>query len=412
MGARTMGHKIRKNVSDFFFEYDTPRMVLVRDMKVGLTFRLIQLAVLCYIVGWVFLYEKGYQDVDDIISSVSIKFKGIAVTNIENIGTEIWDVADYVFPPQGDSSSVVMTNFIITPEQQMGNCSELPDVAPCETDDDCKALSLRLSQGILTGKCIPFNNETKSCEVYAWCPVENDHVVPDPPLLRQAENFTLFIKNSISFPKHKVNRQNLIESLTSDHLKTCLYDKDNDPFCPVFRLGYIVEQTGKKFSDIARKGGSISIVIDWHCDLDWPLKHCKPTYDFHGLHDENSVSQGFNFRYARYYKEDGKKKRTLYKVFGIRIDILVNGEGGKFDIIPTMTTIGSGIGIFGVATVVCDLMLLHVLPKRNYYKEKKFKHTKSNENETLNKVESLNHINNTQLDNGQESAISVPTVLS
>lgn len=31
-------------------------------------------------------------------------------------------------------------------------------------------------------------------------------------------------------------------------------------------------------------------------------------------------------RYAKYYKEDGTDKRTLYKVFGIRFDILVNGK--------------------------------------------------------------------------------------
>lgn len=31
-------------------------------------------------------------------------------------------------------------------------------------------------------------------------------------------------------------------------------------------------------------------------------------------------------RYAKYYREDGMEKRTLYKVFGIRLDILVNGK--------------------------------------------------------------------------------------
>ncbi|XP_018408872.1 PREDICTED: P2X purinoceptor 1 [Nanorana parkeri] len=407
-----MADKIKREISNFFFEYDTPRMVLVRDKKVGLTFRLIQFGVLCYILGWVFLYEKGYQDVDDIISSVSIKLKGLAVTNLPDLGTEIWDVADYVFPPQGDSSFVVMTNFIITPEQQMKTCNELPDLAPCKTNEDCTATSFRQSQGVLTGNCTFYDNDTKSCEVYAWCPVENDLTVPNPPLLLQAENFTLFIKNSINFPKHKVNRQNLVESVTSDYLKKCVYHKDTDPLCPVFRLGYIVEQTGQNFRDIAYKGGTISIIIDWICDLDWPLKYCKPTYSFHGLNDENSASQGFNFRHARYYKDNDVKKRTLFKVFGIRFDILVNGEGGKFNIIPTMTTIGSGIGIFGVATVVCDLMLLHVLPKRNYYKEKKFKYAKNEEKKTLNKEDGTGCSNDSQQDFPQNSGIPVATPAS
>ncbi|XP_063313501.1 P2X purinoceptor 1 isoform X1 [Pelobates fuscus] len=408
-----MGHKIRKNVSNFFFEYDTPRMVLVRDKKVGLTFRLIQFGVLCYIVGWVFLYEKGYQNVDGIISSVSIKMKGLAITNLEHVGTEIWDAADYVFPPQGDSSFVVMTNFIITREQQMGYCNERPEVATCKSDDDCKIQSSRQSQGesndpplsdsgVMTGNCTAFNATIKTCQVYAWCPVEDDTYVPKPPLLVEAENFTLFIKNSISFPNHHVSRQNLVESVTSSYLQTCIYDKDKDPLCPVFRLGYVVAQTGQKFSDIAYKGGTVVIVIDWHCDLDWPARFCKPSYHFHGRHDENPASRGFNFRHARYFKEDGKNKRTLFKVFGIRFDVLVNGEGGKFDIIPTMTTIGSGIGIFGVATVVCDLMLLHVLPKRNYYKEKKFKHAKNYQKKTINIDETLPQNNSSPEDNTQD----------
>ncbi|XP_075446107.1 P2X purinoceptor 1 isoform X2 [Ascaphus truei] len=408
-----MGHKIKEKLSTFLFEYDTPRMVLVQDLKVGLTFRLIQLGVLGYIIGWVFLYEKGYQSVDGIISSVSIKMKGLAITNVSNFGLEIWDATDYVFPPQGDSSFVVMTNFIVTPEQKMGFCNELPDAAPCKTNDDCQQITFtRQGQGenngppmslsgVLTGNCKPFNDTINTCEIYAWCPVENDYHVPKPPLLSEAANFTLFIKNSISFPRHQVSRTNLVESVTSNYLKTCVYHKEKDPLCPVFQLAYIVEQSGQKFSELAYKGGTVGIVIDWNCDLDWPGRYCKPNYHFHGLYDaENKASQGFNFRHARYYKEDGISKRTLYKVFGIRFDILVDGEGGKFDIIPTMTTIGSGIGIFGVATVVCDLMLLHILPKRNYYKEKKFKYAKSDQN-TVEKDDALSHSSNSKQDNAE-----------
>lgn len=134
-------------------------------------------------------------------------------------------------------------------------------------------------------------------------------------------------------------------------------------------------------------------------------------------------------RYAKHYLEDGVETRTLLKVFGIRIDIIVHALVGKinyyyfrfltiyvfnewvicasqarkFDIIPTLTAIGSGVGIFGVvcdwtstmmhrlqnnpkavhssssfffqATVVCDLVLLYLLPKREFYKNMKFKYT-------------------------------------
>lgn len=49
---------------------------------------------------WVFLYEKGYQTQDSIVSSVSVKLKGLTLTNESVMGPHIWDVVDYVFPPQ------------------------------------------------------------------------------------------------------------------------------------------------------------------------------------------------------------------------------------------------------------------------------------------------------------------------
>lgn len=372
-----MKHRIRAEFANFFYEYDTPRMVLVRDKLVGVTFRLVQFGVLVYILGWVFIYEKGYQSQGGLISSVNIKLKGIALIDVRDLGPQLLDAADYVFPPQGDSSFVVMTNFIVTPGQKQDVCADLPDAGLCTKDTDCiRGESSRQGQGVMTGRCIPYNNNnnTKTCEVYAWCPVENDTYVPKPALLLNAENFTLLIKNSISFPEFNVTRRNLVESITNTYLQSCLYHTKTDPLCPVFRLGYMVSESGQDFSALAYKGGTVGIIIDWECDLDWAIKFCKPSYRFMGLDDPQlHVSKGFNFRYARYYIENNVTKRNLYKVFGIRFDVMVSGQAGKFDIIPTMTTIGSGIGIFGVATVVCDLMLLHIIPKRKYYQQKKFK---------------------------------------
>lgn len=49
---------------------------------------------------WVFVYEKGYQTSSGLISSVSVKLKGLTVTHLPEVGPQVWDVADYVFPAQ------------------------------------------------------------------------------------------------------------------------------------------------------------------------------------------------------------------------------------------------------------------------------------------------------------------------
>ncbi|XP_034405409.1 P2X purinoceptor 1 isoform X3 [Cyclopterus lumpus] len=373
-----MKSQITNTVSDFFFEYETPRQVLVRNRKVGVVCRLIQLVVLAYIIGWVFIYEKGYQSTDKAVSSVFTKMKGVGYTNIS--GKErVWDVADYVFPPQGDSSFVVMTNYIITEGQEMGKCPELTGKHSCSSDSDCEGGSFkRTGHGQMTGVCVKAN---KTCEVLAWCPVENDHNIPEPAMLMSAENYTLFIKNSVTFPIFGVSRSNLVEGIEADYISKCLHDPKDAPLCPIFRLGDIVKLSGFNFETIARVGGAIGIVVDWTCNLDVDLKHCKPQYKFHGLYgnpeetDKNRASVGYNFRYAKHYLDNKVQKRTLLKVFGIRLDIIVQSLARKFDIIPTLTAIGSGVGIFGVATVLCDLVLLYLLPKREFYKNMKFKQT-------------------------------------
>ncbi|XP_034539794.1 P2X purinoceptor 1 isoform X1 [Notolabrus celidotus] len=373
-----MKNHITNALSDFFFEYETPRQVLVRNRRVGVVCRLIQLGVLAYIIGWVFIYEKGYQSTDTAVSSVFTKMKGVGYTNDK--GKErVWDVADYVFPPQGDSSFVVMTNYIITEGQNMSTCPELPGKHNCSSNRDCEGGSFkRTGHGQMTGVCM---NTTKTCEVLAWCPVEDDHTIPDPPLLMSAENYTLFIKNSVTFPLFGVTRSNLVEGIDAGYISKCLHDPEKAPLCPIFKLGDIVKLSGFNFETIAKVGGAIGIVVDWTCNFDVDVRHCKPKYNFHGLYgnptetDKARASVGYNFRFAKHYMEDRIQRRTLLKVFGIRIDIIVQSLARKFDIIPTLTAIGSGVGIFGVATVVCDLVLLYLLPKREFYKNMKFKYT-------------------------------------
>ncbi|KAG7314703.1 hypothetical protein KOW79_022006 [Hemibagrus wyckioides] len=373
-----MRNFIKEAFADFFFEYETPRQVLVKNPKVGIACRILQLGVLAYIIGWVFIYEKGYQIQDTAISSVFTKMKGLAYTE-QNGEERLWDVADYVFPDQGVSSFVVMTNFIMTVGQTQGKCPELADGSNnCTTDADCKKGEYkRTGNGRMTGKCI-----NGTCEIQSWCPVQDDRVTPNPPLLAAAENFTLFIKNSISFPEFGVVRSNLVESVTPSYMKTCLFDPDNQPLCPIFKLGDIVSLSGFQFSKIAQLGGSIGVLIEWECNLDLRIEKCLPKYRFEGLYGNNSAaSVGYNFRTAKYYTEDKIQRRTLMKVFGLYIEIIVHGQARKFDIIPTLTAIGSGVGIFGVATVVCDVLLLHLVPKKNFYKTLKFKSIPEEEEE-------------------------------
>lgn len=351
-----MGQAGWKGVFQSAFDYKTEKYVIAKNKKVGLLYRLLQLTILLYLVVWVFVIKKGYQDTDTSLqSAVVTKVKGVAYTNTSELGERLWDVADYVIPPQGDNVFFVITNLIVTANQRQSTCAEregIPD-GMCSEDSDCHAGEPVIAgNGVKTGRCLWAGNSTRgTCEIFAWCPVETQSR-PKKPLLRDAEDFTIFIKNYIRFPKFNFSKANVLETKNKDFLKSCRFGPSNH-YCPIFRLGSVVQWAGSNFQDIAVEGGVIGIHIEWNCDLDKPASECHPRYYFNRLDDKHakSVSSGYNFRFARYYRDSaGVEFRNLVKAYGIRIDVIVNGKAGKFSIIPTIINVGSGVALMGAVS--------------------------------------------------------------
>lgn len=90
----------------------------------------------CVSHRWVFIYEKGYQSSDTAVSSVFSKMKGVGYTNV-NGAERVWDVADYVFPPQVRSPGQVTDH-----RRDHGKSGSLSDVmkATCAVHvSDCQS---------------------------------------------------------------------------------------------------------------------------------------------------------------------------------------------------------------------------------------------------------------------------------
>ena len=65
---------------------------------------------------------------------------------------------------------------------------------------------------------------------------------------------------------------------------------------------------------------------------------------------------GWNFRHGKYHEEN---KRSLFKTYGLKVQINVSGSGRKFDLTKTIIIVFTGLGLMGLANVLCDLVLLH-----------------------------------------------------
>ncbi|XP_028400560.1 P2X purinoceptor 4-like isoform X1 [Dendronephthya gigantea] len=394
-------------------EYDTNKIVHIKSKKVGLINRIIQLAIIGYVIGYVIIYEKGYQSFDVGLSSVTTKLKGTALTNLSinfpvNIsngiessklfdGPRIWDSSDYVIPPEENDAVFVMTNMIITPRQKQGMCPEDDQytMARCYSDANCtKGEEVITGHGVMTGRCIAPDRQRSDrgnynvCEIYSWCPVEYDKLpMPgtnsgnplrnDTCLLDSAINFTILIKNTVQFPEFGVRVRNINDKQNKTYLTRCHYSSSKENrLCPIISLKTIFDEiSDTAFEDACIKGGIVAIKIKWDCDLDYDESECLPHYSFGRVDNAHAqIAGGYNFRFATYDVENDTQYRTLIKAYGIRFVIMVDAKAGKFDIIPLLRNLGAGLALLSVATVMCDICVLYLLKKKYFYRNKKYQY--------------------------------------
>ncbi|XP_077916804.1 P2X purinoceptor 6 isoform X3 [Halichoerus grypus] len=322
--------------------YKTEKYVITRNWRVGALQRLLQLGVMAYVVGIPgarsgpadFRHhqtQRGFGDPDQGAGSPAVGRGGLC---------EATTGREHVLP--GDQFS-----------------------------RDTRTSSGQMPRGIKTGQCVEFNGTHRTCEIQGWCPVESS-TVPEKPLLFQAENFTLFIKNTVTFSKFNFSKSNALDTWDATYFKRCRYDSRYSPFCPVFRIGDLVAAAGGVFEDLALLGGAVGVRVHWDCDLDAGGSDCRPHYSF------QLQERSYNFRTAtHWWKASGVEARSLLKLYGIRFDILVTGQAGKFGLIPTIITLGTGAAWLGVITFFCDLLLLYVDEEAHFYWNTKYEEAKA-----------------------------------
>ncbi|XP_010718748.1 P2X purinoceptor 2 isoform X2 [Meleagris gallopavo] len=329
-----MGPGCRRAVSS----YSSPQVVVVRDGLLGTAYRALQLLVLLYFIGYVFIVQKGYQERETgPESSVITKVKGVTQSP-----SKVWDVGEYVAPPEGGSSFSILTRVEVSAAQAVGTCHEGPSAA-CRSEQDCVSGAMDASHhGVRTGRCVP-GGSGRSCEVLAWCPL------------------------------HGGSSRANIQAAESHYLKSCTFNATSALYCPIFRLGFLAEQAGEDFAVLAEKGGVIGVIISWDCNLDLPDTKCNPRYSFRRLDPKGTLaSPGYNYRFAKYYSWNGTCTRVLTKAYGIRVDVIVQGQAGKFSLIPTVITLATALTSVGLGSFLCDWVLLCCMDKERRYSSRKF----------------------------------------
>ncbi|KAK6483583.1 P2X purinoceptor 2-like [Huso huso] len=352
-----------------FWDYETAKVMVVKNRPLGIIYRSVQFLIVTYFTWYVFIIQKAYQEIETgPESSIYTKMNGVALS-----GDTVQDMVEYVRPSEGGDVISAILRKEVTHNQRQGVCAEHFSVpgANCTEDSDCTPQEIGMQgNGKRTGLCVPYYNQTfKTCQIKSWCPIEEFAAVREPAL-KEAINFTVFIKNTVHFPKFRVLRGN---TKGKKNLHSCTYNAVTNIYCPVFTLGYIAKQAEENFTELCETGGVIGVFINWKCNLDLDPSECYPQYAFRRLDlRKDLISSGYNYRFGKYYSRNGSEYRSLVKAFGMRIDVIVHGEAGKFSIIPTIINMVAAMTSVGICSFLCDWILLTFIDKNEIYSDMKF----------------------------------------
>jgi len=365
-----------------FLTVKTVKLVQIRHWKLALFNYLVILTILLYVIVAQIVLKKGYQATDTLVGDVNIKMKGTAWSEV-NGGFVNWDEYDVVTPAKEEDAFFVTTSYQITPKQVRGECTTPNSALSCSvTNNTCKygQVSSKWS-GIQTGNCItPPGADNGYCGLYSWCPIEEDAT---PNRLYNVEQFTAFTKAYARSNRFGVSMTNVKNSSdnqlnlfsigqTLSDCKPGHPNADNTLTCANM-LNYFNNDSRGEWNS----GALIIGIYNWDCDLDRNVNDCSPSVAFHRIDSPlSSFSKGYNFRYTKTYGNyngtDWTDYRDLYKVYGLRYVFLAGGRGGKFDFVALGTSLGSGLALLGVATLLTDLLVVYIVPQRENYKEHKF----------------------------------------
>ena len=75
----TTTQNYRGALFSFFFEYDTPKVVNVRNVPMGILRLVLHFGVIGFVVVYQLWYARGYQEFGEVESSLTTKIKGFSM---------------------------------------------------------------------------------------------------------------------------------------------------------------------------------------------------------------------------------------------------------------------------------------------------------------------------------------------
>lgn len=330
---------VLKEDVDRLFSYNTVQQVKILDRWLGIVNNLLTLIILCYIVIYVFMYDKGYLEYEQAKGVTLTHIHGDAVSQGTSGDLRYFAASEISYPGLENGNVMVATKIDIV-KQKRGVCLDF--TMPCASADDC-------SDGV-NAEC----TEEGFCKEPSWC--ADGESRPDSYKLETAE-LSIWVKSGIQFMRLKPDRY--FSNDMSKPIPSGPLEDGRNAFTVRDLLDRCEPQV--RYEEISELGAAIEIQFVWDCNVNRDA--CVPHIQARRIDsafDPNNI--GFKFDYPHY---TGVDKRDLITVRGIRLYLRSLGTGEMVSPAAIILKVSTGLTLLGLAPIIADLLMIKCFKGRS-----------------------------------------------
>jgi len=332
--------------SDRLLSYYTKQQVMFLDRKLGITFYTITFLIAAYIIGYMFIYQKGYLEYEQAKGAVVTHVFGDALAISSGKKATRYFSAEEITYPGLENGNVFIATRQLVHKQTRGMCEDAG--MPCLTDADCTVGG--------SGTCTP----NGLCNEISWCDQDKPEIYEIA-----TSHLQIWTRSTIQFVKIAPERIFSTEA------------KDPTP-----KLGWNTftvqdllmkcEPLPVRYEEVAELGAAVEVQFLWECSVK-SKEECKPSMRARRLDtvfDPDNI--GFGFSYPEYVDDD---TRFRNEVRGVRIFFRTSGVGRKVSVAATITKASMGASLFSIAQIVADLLMTKLFALQKKYNARKYENT-------------------------------------